>query len=89
MKMCRHCGVKKANRPRGLCWAFYYASGVRELYPSASNFVRRILEDFIGRAKLSEPTTELPGTEEKLVVMQRRASAREAIFHPKDSTREV
>lgn len=34
--MCRHCGQRKANRPRGLCWRCYYAPGVKALYPSTS-----------------------------------------------------
>jgi hypothetical protein len=39
--ICRHCGKKKVNRPRGLCWACYYTPGVKELYPVTSKFAPR------------------------------------------------
>lgn len=31
--VCRHCGERKVNRPRGLCWGCYYTPGVKEKYP--------------------------------------------------------
>lgn len=36
--LCRHCQVKNANRPLGLCWTCYYKPGVRALYPSTSKY---------------------------------------------------
>lgn len=36
--LCRHCNAKCASRPLGLCYACYYAPGVRELYPSTSKY---------------------------------------------------
>lgn len=35
-KLCRHCGRKYVNRPRGLCWECYRTPSVLELYPSTS-----------------------------------------------------
>jgi hypothetical protein len=34
--LCRHCVKRKANRPRGMCWACYYTPGVREMYEPQS-----------------------------------------------------
>ncbi len=38
---CRHCGKRRVNRPRGLCWQCYYAPGVKDLYPSTSKFASK------------------------------------------------
>ena len=71
--LCRHCQKVKSNRPRGLCWSCYYTPGVRELYPSTSKFARRGVADFNGRATLPEPTEALPGSLEKVHVLEERA----------------
>lgn len=91
---CRHCGRPKVNRPRGLCWTCFYAPGVRDKYPSESKFhplANAVVEeeaDFNGRiVEPDEPTTALPGTEEKVRVMIQRAALRQGLFHPNDATR--
>lgn len=83
--LCRHCQKVKSNRPRGLCWSCYYSPGVREQYPSTSKFARRGVKDFNGRTKLGEPTTALPGTEEKVRVLMERARLGQSLFHPLDA----
>jgi len=35
---CRHCGVHKVNRPRGLCWACYYSPAILARYPVDPTF---------------------------------------------------
>lgn len=40
MNLCRHCQVRKVNRPKGLCCSCYDKPDVRALYPSTSIFVR-------------------------------------------------
>ena len=82
---CRHCNKVKSNRPRGLCWSCYYRPGVRELYPSTSKFARRGVSDFNGRAALPVPTTALPGTPEKVAVLEMRAALRQQLWHPDDA----
>ena len=84
--LCRHCGRSPVNRPRGLCWSCYYAPGVRERYPSTSKFARRGIGNFNGRAEPpAEPTDALPGTPEKVAVLERRARLRQSLWHPDDA----
>lgn len=82
---CKHCGRDKVNRPRGLCWTCFHRPGVKELYPSGSIYAYRSTPDTLGQGKLAEPTGALPGTPEKVEVMQERASRHELLFHPRDS----
>jgi hypothetical protein len=82
---CRHCGRDPASRPRGLCWSCYYTPGVRERFPSSSKFARRGVDDFNGRAALPPaPTMALPGTPEKVAILEQRARQRQALWHPLD-----
>jgi len=88
-KVCRHCQKASVNRPRGLCWSCYYTPGVRELYPSTSKFARRGVGNFNGRAApAGEPTEALPGTPEKVAVLEQRARLRQELWHPLDATLE-
>lgn len=85
--MCRHCGLCKASRPRGLCWTCYYSAGVREQYESLSKFGRRGPGNTYGRAPLPPfPTTALPGSPEKIAILEQRAAAHQELFHPLDAT---
>ncbi len=84
--LCRHCNRVPSNRPRGLCWSCYYTPGVRELYPSTSKFARRGVGDRNGRVPLApEPTSALPGTPEKVAVLEERARLGLALWHPLDA----
>lgn len=84
--LCRHCHRHRPNRPRGLCWSCYYAPGVRDLYPSTSKFARRGICDFIGRVQLPLlPTRAVPGTPEKVAILEERARLRQDLWHPKDA----
>lgn len=88
--ICVHCSKNVANRPRGLCWTCYYTPGVKELHPSTSKYARRGVGNFAGAAPLAaSPTDALPGTPEKLAVMQQRARLKQQIFHPLDAKRPV
>jgi hypothetical protein len=59
---------------------------VRELYPSTSKFARRGIDDFNGRARLApEPTGALPGSAEKVAVLEQRARLRVELWHPRDA----
>jgi hypothetical protein len=83
--LCKHCQKVKSNRPRGLCWSCYYTPGVRDLYPSTSKFARRGVADFYGKTRLPEPTRALPGSPEKVAVLEERASLGQALWHPLDA----
>ena len=80
--VCRHCGRGRANRPRGLCWTCYYTPGVRDRYAPRCN---RGVEDFYGQPQLPAPTRALPGTLEKVLVLEQRARLRQALWHPLDA----
>lgn len=81
--ICRHCGVTRSNRPRGLCWSCYYKPGVRAKYPSTSKFARR----GVGHEgeTLPAPTSARPGSAEKVAILARRAQLGEALWHAADA----
>ncbi len=84
---CRHCSRPKVNRPRGLCWDCYYAPGVRDQYPvvdMASNR-RGHSNGYRVTAIADEPTTTLPGTAERLAVLEQRAASGMSLWHPRDA----
>ncbi len=83
--LCRHCQKVKSNRPRGLCWSCYYTPGVRDQYPSTSKFARRGVGNNNHHAETPEPTDALPGTPEKLAVLEERASKGQCLWHPLDA----
>jgi hypothetical protein len=84
-RLCRHCGTRAVNRPRCLCWSCYYTPGVRQLYPPTSKFARQGVGLGNRNAPLPpEPTAALPGTPEKVAVLEARAAARVALWHPGD-----
>lgn len=94
---CRHCGVKNANRPRGLCWAHYHDLDIRSLYPaekggavgSGGGHVSTGREDFNGPSLVPGTTKALPGSERKIEVMRRRAMLRQAVHNPRDARANV
>jgi hypothetical protein len=84
---CRHCQCRRANRPRGLCWSCYYRPGLRDLFPSTSKYCRRGVADFYGRIVLpAVPTAALPGTPEKVCILEDRARLGVSLWHPLDAT---
>lgn len=85
-KVCRHCRREPANRPRGLGWKRYYTPGVKDLYPSTSKFARRGAGNITGVQPLpAKPTDAVPGSAEKVAVLEARAAAGESLWHPKDA----
>ncbi|MGL4420894.1 MAG: hypothetical protein ACRCZF_09540 [Gemmataceae bacterium] len=84
--VCQHCHAAKITRPRGLCWCCYYTPGVKEQHPSTSKYARRGVANITGNAPLPEPTDALPGTPEKLAVLEMRARLKQALWHPDDAT---
>jgi hypothetical protein len=83
--LCRHCRQVNSNRPLGLCWSCYYRPGVRELYPYTGKFAPKGRADFNGRAALPYPTTALPGSLEKISVLEERARLGQQLWHPLDA----
>jgi len=86
---CRHCHRAHVTRPRRLCWVCFYTPGIREKYPITSKYGRRGVLDFYGRAPLPPlPTSALPGTPEKIAILQQRAKMRQQLWHPNDGVRD-
>lgn len=86
MTICRHCSRGKVNRPRGLCWTCWHDVEVRERYPIvASRYTARGHGNGPGGYALPEPTAAVPGTPEKIAVLERRARDGLALFHPLDA----
>jgi hypothetical protein len=84
--LCRNCFRWPVNRPRGLCWSCYYTAGVREKYPSTSKFARSAVGDFDGQTvTAAQPTTALPGSQEKVAVLEERARLGLSLWHPDDA----
>lgn len=89
---CLECKTRQnrtSRRDRGLCSQCFDDRAIRSKYPSAW--------DTVGAAKVyllkfeenppfsSESTTAMPGSEEKIQVMELRASLGQQIFHPNDA----
>ena len=85
-KLCRHCGQRKINRPRGLCWHCYTLRSVRARHQHIKpRAVVRMAQD-VREPLPAAPTQELPGTQGKLDVLQRRLWQGESLWHPQDRT---
>lgn len=86
---CKHCG-DKFNRltARGLC--FQRCGRDRSVwvkYPAPKNAAAQDASVLEGKRKkpLPEPTDTLPGTPEKVAVLEERAALGQRLFHPKDA----
>lgn len=56
------------------------------MYPSTSKYARRGVSDFNGQTTVSaEPTTALPGSEEKVAILAERARLGLSLWHPRDA----
>jgi len=84
-KLCQECGLKWANRPRGLCWNCYYRPGVKESYGVSDKFGPKRWPIYTGQPP-SAPTQAIPGTPEKIAVLQSRASQGVDLHHEWDAT---
>jgi hypothetical protein len=83
---CRHCRLRKALPARlSLCYVCCESPDIRALYPSGNKFARRGLAADLHAPPLPTPTTFLPGTPEKVRVMERRVKRGEAAMHPQDA----
>lgn len=87
-RVCQHCHKTGACRPYQLCWKCYYMEGVRDLYKVHTKWNRRGAgQDGKNRPfQLPDsPTSYLPGTEEKIAVLEERASQGISLHHPCDA----
>ncbi len=86
---CRACGRVLSVRCRGLCAGCYGDPGTRERFPTVSKYA------FQGPAQTGEglgspdPTRARPGTEAKVVELERRVVSRQELWHPRDATADL
>lgn len=82
--ICLHCQQPRSLAARGLCWVCHKDPDVRDLYPCRAPG-RQPEGPTVGDSRQSaDPTPALPGTAEKMAVMEERARAGESLFHPED-----
>lgn len=88
---CRHCTIRIAGRPRGLCDRCYYDPLIREQYPPEPNpFTRHGVPERLSTPPLPDTPTDCePGTPEKMAVLAARAEAQTELHHPQDRKRLV
>jgi hypothetical protein len=86
VRVCQHCGRRKADKHRkGLCWACGQSPEIRARYAPVSYHGRRSAVPAVARGALpATPTDTLPGSEGRLRVLEERAAAGLALFHPRD-----
>lgn len=87
---CRHCGRTLTIRSRGLCQTCFDRPGVKESYPHLPSpfnaYMTRAGHRLTGSgADDPQPTSAVPGTDEKIRVLEYRASQGYSLFHPLDS----
>lgn len=83
---CRHCKQRTMARRCGLCIPCFRVPGIRALYPTPERPCQR---RGVGFAKGTElppsPTDALPGSPEKVAVLEWRVAHGYRLWHPDDS----
>lgn len=100
IRICAHCKERKNIIARGCCSTCYHNPAIVKNYPKQNRgpkkgfrhvgdmkwFRPKQLGEKRGRMP-DEPTTALPGTEEKMMVMRARLERGEHLYHPRDAVR--
>lgn len=82
---CWHCGERNRSRPAGLCFRCFYIPGLPEQYRTESKFCDRGHGLGNRNAPLPDlPTDALPGSPEKLAILEQRAQLGQSLWHPRD-----
>lgn len=83
---CRHCKYRMASpSQKYLCKTCRTTPEILRLYPSTNKYGMRGSGVKNVPVRLPEPTTTLPGTEGRLLVLEGRARRGEALHHPEDA----
>ena len=83
--ICRHCQKKRIPDRRNLCVSCYRDSGIRKLYSPLPTDQEGYGTNMVNDKGLPEPTQTLPGTPERVQVLEKRARLGLALFHPEDA----
>ena len=91
---CKHCKMLSVRTHSGLCSRCYYNPRIRNLYPIGEFQNRKdgrlvpnrfqVFTDVPGLP--DEPTNAQPGSEEKLLILEKRISQGKQLFHPQDKS---
>jgi hypothetical protein len=81
VRPCRRCGHARVLRGRGLCGRCWNEPGVREQYSRGCDWSEMGNPQKL-RRPLPPPTRALPGTREKVEVLEERARLGQQLFHP-------
>jgi hypothetical protein len=84
---CLHCGKCRYLPTRGVCSGCYRRPEVRGGF-APSRFAPAEVADFNGPGSRPTPTDALPGTEDKILVLQGRAQAGQELFCRGDRERD-
>lgn len=86
---CKHCDRSAACPRRGLCRPCFRNPAIRQLYPPDWRFLHRGVGLGTRRHPLPlAPTSALPGSAEKIAVLEERARLGQTLWHPADATLE-
>jgi hypothetical protein len=80
---CRHCSQLGAA-PRHLCYRCYHNNRIRNQYPVERNTNNTFPGSKTPR-KEGQPTRALPGSAEKVAILEERVLRGEALWHPQDA----
>jgi hypothetical protein len=84
---CRHCKHPRPIHARGLCEKCYRTPSILKLYPiirDGHTQLEAYANSNIAPTEADTPTKALPGSPEKIKVMEDRFVAGQKIFHPGD-----
>ena len=86
--LCAECGWRQISKGfRGLCKHCYMTPEIRAKYPPRSKGNHRghaIIDGNKGPMPLPEPTAAIPGSPEKIAVLEERARTGKRLWHPDD-----
>lgn len=87
---CKHCGKVGLTRSRGLCYACYQNYEIRKQYGSYTKVPFGSEFNLDSRSRPlplpDQPTEAVPGSEQKVAIMEQRLQSGRSIFHPHDYT---
>ncbi len=87
---CLHCGIVRHLKPRNLCYSCYYSKpGVRTTYPESQEKAERRGLQTLGTVGEAPPTDAVPGTPDRLAVLEWRAANGLPLWNKNDKERNL
>lgn len=82
--VCRECRRNSSIHSRGLCRRCFRTPSILARYPAQSVYIPQAEAGRSGCAGLPEPTSAIPGSDEKIAILAERASKLQELHHPLD-----